>query len=1242
MAAPPGEPARTAGPVADFCAELRRLVRACGVPQTRIARTLNLSAASVSELLGGVRRTAPEWDVVRGVLGLCAQRCGDPPVPPPGLRLDEDWWRARHAELERTMETAPPRPRRSPAAPPAPRDEDDPPADVFGAAAMEVPKAVGVLAGGHPDDSYSLYEVLYAKENGARALESLLTGYPQRVRAARGVRRAELIHAARMVLLAVALARCGESGGRWDDMGMLVNGPVRAYGWTAHDDGERPPVPADPVLHEAVERLGIDTEDERELLRHYLDLIRPLADSCPEFALAVGLPPAPARPVAGPGGGVGLAGLGALLAEFVGRDEPTPTARALLHGPITSFDTRGPGPRLPTLAEGYVNPRYRLAGPGTPGVQDGAASDKWWRDQPPHGDIERFLAAHLLSLPALLAPLLVLGAPGAGKSMLTRLLQARAPVSEFRVLRVELRHVPAELDLQAQLEHALKDASGRDERWPDWSERAPGVLPLVLLDGFDELLQAGARRLDPGRQWNYLREVERFQRREAEQGRPLAVVVTSRTVVADRADIPPATQVLRLEPFDGGEIERWLAVWNTTNRAWTTRRGLSPLTPDALLPHRHLAAQPLLLLMLALYDADDNAVQSLREEDFSRTELYERLLTTFVRRQLVKDGTLPAAGAPAAVEQELHRLSVIAVGMFQRGVQALTGAEAAADLTALADGTADSDLLFGRFFFVHEARTVIAEQHLRSYEFMHATFGEHLAARLVDRTLRRLPDRRREGHTLPDDGALYALLSSTPLTDRAQVVRNLADLFAALPTDAERTALHDLLAALFRAVPWDTAHRTPHPHAPVRQTRVHRDAVYAANLLLLGVLAHGRVRASDYFGPDDPAGQWRRHTMLWQSQMSGESWDLYTSTLHPERIRLPDGGRDLVVGTGRVPFVQHDLGWVVESLPPDRPVEQAVDNQVTDVVRRLMFVGDPDAELLLNAAHPLLHQVPNALRTHVVDDGHVRSAAHTLLALFSRDTDDDRLLFVLLSRLLTAVEVLPSAEADLFMRLLGGQLVRGAESLSDRDLEHVVRRLASLPEGIGFYALWRECEEAGRDVLGRGGRELRVAVDALRSRVHTYTANTPTIGSLILEEVAAAGRTARSFGALPTDPRGPDHLLDRCLVSIDLSIAAARRPATVIDLLRLAVDLGRTDWLAAHTAELLVLLPDNAFGLLRPSDLGPLRAALPTGGYAYEAEFAEVEEAYGLRPPSRKRPRVALAPPGPPSPGGPPPGAPPP
>ena len=82
-----------------------------------------------------------------------------------------------------------------------------------------------------------------------------------------------------------------------------------------------------------------------------------------------------------------------------------------------------------------------------------------------------------------------------------------------------------------------------------------------MLDGFDELLQAtGVSQSD------YLEKIALFQEREAVHGHPVAVIVTSRSAVADRARMPPGGAVsVRLEPFSDQQVTQWLQVWNEAN-----------------------------------------------------------------------------------------------------------------------------------------------------------------------------------------------------------------------------------------------------------------------------------------------------------------------------------------------------------------------------------------------------------------------------------------------------------------------------------------------------------------------------------------------------------------------------------------------------------------------------------------------------------------------------------------------------
>ncbi|WLW51354.1 NACHT domain-containing protein [Streptomyces sp. YU58] len=1222
MATPP------VGPVADFCRELRRLVRTCGVPQTEIAAALGLSESTVSSLLGGQRRTAPDWDVVRRIVGLCTR--SHRPGSPPAMNLDERWWKGRHAELERAVETAMVSGiRRSRESRPGPVSPGWGP--VAGDwADVGLHEAMYLLADGRPELAPHVEALLEAPTEASGSfpvLDDLLADFPRRVRAAHGTDRGALLQAARVVLIAKAVLRYGAVHEEAVDLiqDLARDGHhAHLYAW-AEQSGDFTPLVWGP-------RYTMTGEVARRLNRYFQELAAPLAASCPEFALAAGLPGDAVSDRLSGRPSTGLAGLGALLAEFAGPGQGArPTAgRPLLRAPIASLDS--PGPRLPSLAEGYISPRFRLAGPDMASVS-AIASDKWWEQRPSYDGFERFLAAHLLSLPALLAPLLVLGHPGAGKSLFTKLLKARLPAKEFRPLRVELRHTPAEADVQTQLEHALRLATGRPVSWPDWSEEQPGVTPVVMLDGFDELLQAGAQRLDSARQWGYLRDVQRFQQREAELDRPLVVIVTSRTVVADRADVPEGSQVLRLEPFGMAEIDRWLTIWNRTNAAYLEQHGLLPLTAADLRPHRDLASQPLLLLMLALYDAVDNALHRLGDESISSTQLYDRLLTEFVRRQVDKDGSLPPSEQAAAIDRELHHLSVIALGMFHRGAQAISGEEAERDLRALADPAAHGEpvgqgLVFGRFFFVHEAQAVVTEQRLSSYEFMHATFGEHLAARLIEQALRRLADGAgADGAAGPDDGELYALLSFTPLTDRAQLVENLWGMLAAWPEDRSRHRLQELLVELFLAAEWHSGQRGGPEHAPVRVTRAYRDAVYEVNLLLIAVAAAGEVHASEFLGAEGLGDAWRRRTMMWRSQLSEESWKLFSSTLDPDRCWRPNPDDttelrpDVRLSTVQTLSLDHHLGWLLGTV--DDPEAWGMGRALTsstdaaaEMFAQLTFLGDRHAELLLHAVYPLLRRMPQTLLMYRDDDaGRPRSAAQSLVALLMGQARDQTATALpdLYVQCVNAVPLLPSGEADIYLEAVCRRLVEDVPLLSDEDLLDVLRRLSDCVAELGT-GLTEGLQEALLDcvytTVGRVDRDFTLTLADLQKEVELRDVpgerSNPVRALLHLAKAARSSSTWRWSSLV--GGIGPEGELDDILGDVDLSFFATRHPAAVIDLLRVAAELGLTDWLADRAPELLAALPAPAFGLLRPSDLGYLRPALQPG--AYEAEFAEVERVW--------------------------------
>nr|WP_245192005.1 ATP-binding protein [Amycolatopsis azurea] len=526
-----------------------------------------------------------------------------------------------------------------------------------------------------------------------------------------------------------------------------------------------------------------------------------------------------------------------LLARGIEHDDaPTPRAKllaktnqAVLAKPITP-DGVGVANQvtLPAVWRIYQVPRFRSA------IATGEAhTDGYhWESLPVRDDLDRFLGSYLCSPRSVENPLLLLGHPGAGKSLFSKVLAARLPAEDFIVVRVELRHVNADARVTAQIQEALDLLINDRVKWGDLVDEAPERTRVVILDGLDELLQAStAERKD------YLEQVAEFQATEADLGYPVVVVVTSRTVVADRVRIAPRTTVVKLEDFSDEQMISWLEIWRGQNLPAITSGRMGELKPDVATDLSDLTAQPLLLLMLALYSADPKAEPL--EAGTSREVFYERILTSFVRRELAK--ALPEV-TQDAIDEEMWRLGVAAFAMFNRDRQSVRDHDLGSDIAVLTQISSDLEphrlgqRIIGRFFFIHtdEADGHRDQDVRRAYEFLHATFGEYLVAHHTIRVLREVARTRRS--TSPrrqyDDDLFFALLSHQTLAIRGTTVSFLTTLLRKLPAEERLDCVRALahLAGEYRDRRGGTGFADYRP-IPVDQLR--EMAAYSANVVLL-------------------------------------------------------------------------------------------------------------------------------------------------------------------------------------------------------------------------------------------------------------------------------------------------------------------------------------------------------------------------------------------------------------------------
>ncbi|WP_026421462.1 NACHT domain-containing protein [Actinokineospora inagensis] len=479
------------------------------------------------------------------------------------------------------------------------------------------------------------------------------------------------------------------------------------------------------------------------------------------------------------------------------------------------------------------------------------------------GPVDLILARHFTTADATRVPLLLLGNPGSGKSLLMKVLAARLPDTTYTVVRVPLRRVEADDPIAAQVDQALRLSTNGSVTWNALSDQCDDTIRVVLLDGLDELLQATAtdRR-------NYLHDVVRFQETEAALGRPVAVVVTSRTLVINRVRTPDGCPVVELLPFDRHQITEWIRIWNEVNGS------LRPVDPDTVLEQWDLAREPLLLLMLCLYLADPANATT----DLSQAILYERLLDSYARREVARKRH------DDSVRSQLVRLSIAALGMFNRGRQWITEDDLTTDLTALREPTTRGERLLGEFFFVYANEAVAGSVH-RSYEFLHATFAEYLVAARVTEVLRDVAEGaflRRHEHD-PEDDLLFSLLSHRYLGGQDSLIRFL-DMRMATWSGPELTAARKTLDLLI------SGHRqrqatSRYGYQPTPPDTIRALAAYSVNLLLLRML-FGPLRLFDLW-PSRSLGAWRAMVSAWESGLDPKDFSAVLTTITLGQDRGP-------------------------------------------------------------------------------------------------------------------------------------------------------------------------------------------------------------------------------------------------------------------------------------------------------------------------------------------------------------------
>lgn len=423
--------------------------------------------------------------------------------------------------------------------------------------------------------------------------------------------------------------------------------------------------------------------------------------------------------------------------------------------------------RYPLISEGFIPQAYKLL---KYSGSEHLELPKTWEPLTAQQDMMPFWARYCLDPGSTESLLLILGEPGGGKSLLTKVLCARmcAPASMF--VRIPLRDHDVEDEIENIVCRQISFDGDASEQIPTFKwfvEGSPDAPMTLVFDGYDEVLQAtgGVYRA-------LLNKIQKFQNRCRSLRRPVRIIVTSRETLIDKTEIPEGTMVMKLLEFDSPRKDQWIGIWNAHNHTVLSEAGICDFSlPENSQDIDDLSSQPLLLMMLAMYDADfETGTNALKPkegqvEKLDRTKLYDELLRRFVRRELRKGhrgNEVPfdereEAEKNTLVDEEMRKLGIAALGMFVREKLSLEVGELDNDLEYMKIRFPDyaarnttmlknAEVFLGSFFFIHDPRRKNGPDEKKAaskflhkngpeekvaFEFLHKTFYEFLVADFI-------------------------------------------------------------------------------------------------------------------------------------------------------------------------------------------------------------------------------------------------------------------------------------------------------------------------------------------------------------------------------------------------------------------------------------------------------------------------------------------------------------------------------
>ncbi len=324
-------------------------------------------------------------------------------------------------------------------------------------------------------------------------------------------------------------------------------------------------------------------------------------------------------------------------------------------------------------------------------------------------------------------PIIILGHPGAGKSMFTSQLAYKLiNCNEYVPFLIKLRDVDSSIiDIDLHINKGIQNTiSGNPVvNWVNWAKKFPKKTAVIILDGFDELLRASSSELN-----DYIMKIQKLQNDVQNSNLNIRVILTSRLTIMQDVYIPENSLILKLNSFDEKRKQIWIEKWNEKQKK----------EKSFVLPQREdideLSKEPLLLFLLALYDFEDNALFKISKENLNKSMLYDNLLEEFSKRQLRKKSfynSLPPKQKNKEIELFRLRIGFFAQMIFLHGKVNHFEKDFDQELAEfkLSDSKNSAKNILDGFFFVHKDQSTNGLEHKDlSFEFLHKTFGEFLSA----------------------------------------------------------------------------------------------------------------------------------------------------------------------------------------------------------------------------------------------------------------------------------------------------------------------------------------------------------------------------------------------------------------------------------------------------------------------------------------------------------------------------------